>query len=463
MITVERFDALKEAMNASYIPGQASQVGTDKANHSDFMQTLEKNSPDDTVNINAMEPAADNKTAFNRDGVDADNNRKAEQNQKTNDNTNDTTKNTSKDPAKDKTGNPDDKQAKEKAEGEKNGDKVGKDEKKAQDQSEKSTQKNEDDKNTGKSGNNNNEKTEGKYKESASMKDLLHKHGIKEEDLGEVKTEVKEKGAEAKAKASADTAEKLVFKSLNTDDKGQSAKTANSSNDNKNVEELDLGKKLMQNLDPDKKAESAFVKEELRVQKPQPKQNGDNPAFNLLHESPKQTQPLNDIKVKQTLTNHQLLEQYEVLRDRINENVENGIKFLLTNKGESKVSIQLKPPELGKVQMELVIKDNQVSARINTENTAVKEVIMSNLDQLKTNLAQAGHTIDKFDVEVGGFKNHFDQQFGNNKSGGNGNGNGKGNGNGSGHEGEADEAMRGKVMNHRAVSYYLGQSINVII
>jgi flagellar hook-length control protein FliK len=61
--------------------------------------------------------------------------------------------------------------------------------------------------------------------------------------------------------------------------------------------------------------------------------------------------------------------------------------------------------------VELVVQDNQVTAKINTENAAVKEVILANLDQLKSNLINAGTQINKFDVEVGGFKNYFEQHF----------------------------------------------------
>ena len=93
---------------------------------------------------------------------------------------------------------------------------------------------------------------------------------------------------------------------------------------------------------------------------------------------------------------------------------------MMVSEGENRVSINLHPPELGKIQVELVVKDNHVHARINTENAAVKEVIMTNLDQLKSNIENAGISVTKFDVEVGGFRNQFDQQFSEGNSNGRG-------------------------------------------
>jgi flagellar hook-length control protein FliK len=111
------------------------------------------------------------------------------------------------------------------------------------------------------------------------------------------------------------------------------------------------------------------------------------------------------------------------------------------------------------VQVELVVQDNQVTAKINTENAAVKEVILTNLDQLKSNLTNAGTQINKFDVEVGGFKNHFERQF---SKEGSTNGRHQG-GTGHGPPQDSNELMPDQVKNQQALTFYLGRSINCLI
>jgi len=124
---------------------------------------------------------------------------------------------------------------------------------------------------------------------------------------------------------------------------------------------------------------------------------------------------VSEIKQDKTGNVKQLFEQYQEISDKILNKVDNVIKYMAT-KGTEAVSIRLQPPELGKIHIELTVKNNSIHAKIHTENIAVKEIILTNLDQLKSGIENNGFNINKLDVEVGGFKNFLpneSQQFGN--------------------------------------------------
>ncbi|NLA76150.1 MAG: hypothetical protein GX846_11885, partial [Deltaproteobacteria bacterium] len=63
--------------------------------------------------------------------------------------------------------------------------------------------------------------------------------------------------------------------------------------------------------------------------------------------------------------------------------------------------LQITPPELGKLDIDLTIKNGRVQANMCAESSAVKEIIEANLNQLKQQLSNQGLTIDKLDVMVG--------------------------------------------------------------
>jgi len=84
---------------------------------------------------------------------------------------------------------------------------------------------------------------------------------------------------------------------------------------------------------------------------------------------------------------------------------------------------------------------------------------VANLDQLKSNLANAGTQISKFDIEVGGFKNYYEQHFSR-----------KGSGKAGGPASAAyepildsSELMPDQVINQQALTFYLGRRINCLI
>ncbi len=124
---------------------------------------------------------------------------------------------------------------------------------------------------------------------------------------------------------------------------------------------------------------------------------------------------LSELKFEKIGHSRELLEQYQELSDKILNKVGNVIKYMATKGGES-VTVKLQPPELGKIQVELVLKENTINAKINTENIAVKEIILTNLDQLKAGIENNGFNINRLDVEIGGFRNFLSREsreFGN--------------------------------------------------
>jgi hypothetical protein len=69
--------------------------------------------------------------------------------------------------------------------------------------------------------------------------------------------------------------------------------------------------------------------------------------------------------------------------------------------GKQQARIQLSPPELGHIELRLVIDQGHLQAHLGTENPLVKEMIESNLSQLKQQLAGLGFVVEEFSVHVG--------------------------------------------------------------
>lgn len=68
--------------------------------------------------------------------------------------------------------------------------------------------------------------------------------------------------------------------------------------------------------------------------------------------------------------------------------------------GASEVQIELKPEYLGRVRMQIAAENRQVIVKIMAELPAVREIIESDLSQLKTELQNQGVSVDKLDVSV---------------------------------------------------------------
>lgn len=76
-------------------------------------------------------------------------------------------------------------------------------------------------------------------------------------------------------------------------------------------------------------------------------------------------------------------------------------------KGESRVTIQLNPPALGQVNVNLSMKNNQLQAIIVADSVQVKNILESNMNQLRVALEGNNIEIDKVSVFVGNEENNF--------------------------------------------------------
>ena len=73
----------------------------------------------------------------------------------------------------------------------------------------------------------------------------------------------------------------------------------------------------------------------------------------------------------------------------------------MAQSGEQKGTIHVSPPELGRLDLEVVIKQGHLQANLSAENPQVKEIIEANMGQLKQHLTDLGFVVDRFDVMVG--------------------------------------------------------------
>jgi flagellar hook-length control protein FliK len=73
---------------------------------------------------------------------------------------------------------------------------------------------------------------------------------------------------------------------------------------------------------------------------------------------------------------------------------------LLVNNDQQEVHIELKPEFLGHIRMQIVTENQQVTIRIAAELPFVKEMLESNLNQLKAELQAQGLQIDALEVSV---------------------------------------------------------------
>jgi len=290
-----------------------------------------------------------------------------------------------------------------------------------------------------------------------NIKEIIQKHQVQSEKLEEAKEDVKEKFSEAQRIKSGNTAEKVVLKDL-VGGKETSKTTPDIEVENvRKNEPSNAEKQQMKGPEVDKKDNPSSFKNELNTAKNKANPDG---TFNVGTVNTREAQPVKtEIKIQKLLLRQNIREQYEAVKNNVLNSVDNGIKMMLSQ-GESRVSIKLHPPELGKIQVELIVKDNHVSARINTETAAVKEVIMANLGQLKSNIENAGISVQRFDVEVGGFRNHFDGRSSDDASGGNGRGKKE----------DLELQLPGdpdwlpdKIIRQASYSYFIGRRINYLV
>ncbi|MCP4628784.1 MAG: flagellar hook-length control protein FliK [bacterium] len=86
-------------------------------------------------------------------------------------------------------------------------------------------------------------------------------------------------------------------------------------------------------------------------------------------------------------------------RYQITDQIIRKAAFHLRN-GQHEVIINLKSDFLGHIRMQVISENQQVTVRILVENSFVKDLIESNLHQLKADLQQQGLEVDKLEVRV---------------------------------------------------------------
>jgi len=64
------------------------------------------------------------------------------------------------------------------------------------------------------------------------------------------------------------------------------------------------------------------------------------------------------------------------------------------------IRLRLRPPELGAVQLEVRLERNGLNARLETETSAARNILLDHLSQLRDRLAEQGLRLDKFDVDI---------------------------------------------------------------
>jgi len=79
-------------------------------------------------------------------------------------------------------------------------------------------------------------------------------------------------------------------------------------------------------------------------------------------------------------------------------------------RGDSQVRLQLKPPNLGSIQLDMVMKDHVLKVAVITEHHAVKELLMSHVQDLRQALVEQGVELQGVDIEI---DHHFGQSLAN--------------------------------------------------
>jgi len=79
-------------------------------------------------------------------------------------------------------------------------------------------------------------------------------------------------------------------------------------------------------------------------------------------------------------------------------------------RGENQVRLQLKPPNLGSIQLDMVMKDHVLKVAMITEHHAVKELLMSHVQELRAALVGQGVELQRIDINI---DHHFGQSLAN--------------------------------------------------
>jgi flagellar hook-length control protein FliK len=97
------------------------------------------------------------------------------------------------------------------------------------------------------------------------------------------------------------------------------------------------------------------------------------------------------------------------LVDQVGKQISRSIK-----RGERILRLQLKPPQLGSLRVEMDMKGNILKLGMTAENSSVKDILLSSVHELKETLSEQGVKLDKIDIDI---SNNFGQSLANLKDG----------------------------------------------
>lgn len=85
-------------------------------------------------------------------------------------------------------------------------------------------------------------------------------------------------------------------------------------------------------------------------------------------------------------------------RARFVQRVEGAMKA--AHQGDGKIQVRLSPPDLGSVKIEIAVQNGVLSAKLEAETPAARNLLLDSLPALRERLAQQEIRIEKFDVDV---------------------------------------------------------------
>lgn len=89
------------------------------------------------------------------------------------------------------------------------------------------------------------------------------------------------------------------------------------------------------------------------------------------------------------------------------ERLERLMRFSI-RRGMSQISMELDPPELGRVTLRMQMRAGVMSAALQTETVEARHLLTTGVEQLRRNLAAHGIELESFDVSVGGQEKETD-------------------------------------------------------
>jgi len=178
--------------------------------------------------------------------------------------------------------------------------------------------------------------------------------------------------------------------SLNTNSEQQKAPPADQTEKFATLARLDGGRGLKQEV---KKENHVFKAETKAVNMTQPVTG--STAFEAVHAVKHNDKPNNFMPA--------------YLVDQVGRQISKAIL-----KGDRIIKLNLKPPELGAVKIEMAIKDNTLNLEIFTANNIAKELLLANVHELREALLGQDVKLEKMDVQI---NYDFNQSLANSEEG----------------------------------------------